>query len=910
MSYTICLTPHGSLQLKSVEVKSDSQKIIDEVWLNTLISNFEKDFALGLFALAANKTTTKLPTDFTYWRDFASLYLIELCKLPESSFSQKTGTYPAIPIPDQIKQMEMVLSAPPMMGGEYLSNQVLVTIWMYLDNQIRVTIQQSKKDLITWLDEQAPEWNQVGRVCFHLAENKRDPDYPFAFMATYAPGLSATGNVQHQPLGQALKEYAGSENKAALENLLTPIQQAATQLPFVEEMIDSGDIFYPLSWTPDEALQLLKDSETLEAAGLTVKLPNWWKKRTRPTVSVSVGNKQTKSFGMDAMLDFKVSMAIGDASLTKKEWQQILEANEKLIFIKGQWIEVDKEKLQQALDHWQEVEANSAGDGVTFLEGMRLLAGAPTQLNDNLSEDQELSWSMVNAGPWLKKTLDHLRDPTKHLLENQNGSTPTTFQGTLRPYQQIGKDWLHLLVNLGLGACLADDMGLGKTVQIISLLATIKEESKGKTPPSILVLPASLINNWKAEIETFSPTLRTLIIHPSATTKEQLKSVSHFPEKTLNTSDIILTTYGMLLRQPWLTEQQWNLAILDEAQAIKNPNSRQTKATKKLKANARIALTGTPVENNLSDLWSLFDYISPGLLGNLTKFKQFTKSLEKRQHDQFTPLRTLISPYILRRLKTDKTIITDLPDKTELKTYCTLTKQQAALYQTSVNELEKSLQDLDGIQRRGLIFSFLMRFKQICNHPDQLLGNKDYHIDNSGKLLRLKELCQEVSQRQEKVLVFTQFKEMTQPLAATLEEIFGCQGLILHGGTPVKQRQKMVKQFQDPDGPPFFVLSLKAGGTGLTLTEASHVIHFDRWWNPAVENQATDRAFRIGQKRNVLVHKFITKGTFEEKIDTLIQDKSNMANELLEGEASTLLTEMSNEELINTVSLDIDQTII
>ena len=528
---------------------------------------------------------------------------------------------------------------------------------------------------------------------------------------------------------------------------------------------------------------------------------------------------------------------------------------------------------------------------------MRLLAGAPSEVGFSEAGDQDAQWSMVQAGPWLESTLEQLRSPKVAA----GGSSQSSFQGTLRPYQQVGKNWLHLLVSLGLGGCLADDMGLGKTVQIISLLTTLKEEGTTQKPPSLLVLPASLIANWKGEIDKFSPRLSTLIIHRSFIPKEKMEEISENPREALCSKDVVLTTYGMLSRQPWLLEQDWQLAILDEAQAIKNPNSRQTKAVKKLRARSRIALTGTPVENKLVDLWSLFDYLAPGLLGSMNKFNQFTKALEKREQDQFTPLRNLISPYILRRLKTDKSIISDLPDKTEMRTYCGLSKQQVGLYQTSVEELKKSLEELDGIQRRGLILSFLMRFKQICNHPSQLLGNPDYSIEDSGKMQRLKEICEEISQRQEKVLVFTQFKEITAPLARALEGIFGRPGFTLHGGTSVKKRQEMVKEFQCPEGPPFFILSLKAGGTGLTLTAASHVIHFDRWWNPAVENQATDRAYRIGQKRNVLVHKFICKGTLEEKIDSLIEDKSSMASELLEGEASALLTEMNNEELIQTV---------
>jgi non-specific serine/threonine protein kinase len=379
------------------------------------------------------------------------------------------------------------------------------------------------------------------------------------------------------------------------------------------------------------------------------------------------------------------------------------------------------------------------------------------------------------------------------------------------------------------------------------------------------------------------------------------------PGKALAQTDVVLTTYAMLLRQKWMLDARWRLVILDEAQAIKNPSARQTRAVKELQSEARIALTGTPVENRLSDLWSMFDFLCPGLLGSAERFKKFVKGLEAREHDRYAPLRNLVGPYILRRLKTDKSIIADLPDKTEMKAFCGLTKKQAALYARSVEELARALEGLDGIKRRGLVLSYLMRFKQICNHPSQHLGDGGYEPDDSGKFDRLRGICEEIALRQEKVLVFTQFREMTEPVAAFLAGVFGRSGLILHGGTSVKKRRGLIEAFQSEQGPPFFVLSLKAGGTGLNLMAASHVVHFDRWWNPAVENQATDRAFRIGQHRNVVVHKFICRGTVEEKIDALIEEKSNLADDILKAGAESMLTEMSNEHLLQVVALDIDR---
>jgi len=362
------------------------------------------------------------------------------------------------------------------------------------------------------------------------------------------------------------------------------------------------------------------------------------------------------------------------------------------------------------------------------------------------------------------------------------------------------------------------------------------------------------------------------------------------------------------MRTPWMKKHPWRNVILDEAQAIKNPGAKQTRAVKALQARWRLALTGTPVENRLGDLWSIFDFLNPGLLGSARAFNGLCKSMAGSERG-YAPLRRLIRPYVLRRLKTDKSVIADLPEKTEVTAHCLLSKRQAALYQQSVAELGKSIEELEGMERRGMVLAFLMRFKQICNHPSQWLGDGAYEPEDSGKLGRLGELCESIAARQDKVLVFTQFREIAEPLAGYLAGVFGHNGLVLHGGTPVKKRQAMVERFQEDDRVPFMVLSLKAGGTGLNLTAASHVIHFDRWWNPAVENQATDRAFRIGQKKNVLVHKFVCRGTVEERIDELIAGKRKLEGEVLTSGAESALTEMSNEELLSMVSLDLGSAV-
>jgi non-specific serine/threonine protein kinase len=558
-------------------------------------------------------------------------------------------------------------------------------------------------------------------------------------------------------------------------------------------------------------------------------------------------------------------------------------------------VEIDQDKLSEILSKWKTISQSVKEGGVTFAEGMRWLSGIESSHAHGDTEEAQ-SYTRIISGKWLKEILESMRAPEANLKIER--VLKTNLKTELRPYQAQGVAWLNTLNQMRLGAILADDMGLGKTIQVLSLLLLKQSQAKGN--PTLLIIPASLIGNWKLEIDRFAPSLKYWIAHPSGNGTSRPSNVDF---------DVWITTYGSVARIGWLLDQNWDLIIADEAQAIKNPSAKQTKAIKALKSKHRIVLTGTPVENHLSDLWSLFDFVSPGLLGSSKDFEGFIKRKTKNSESPYASLRILVRPYILRRLKTDKNVISDLPDKIEFKIYCALSKGQVVLYQQSVESLAKDMKNVDGIQRRGIILSYLMRFKQICNHPSQFVKDGEFSSSNSGKFLRLKEICEMISEKQEKVLVFTQFKEITEPLSDFLQSIFGKRGLVLHGGTHVKNRSEIVESFQKDNGPPYFVLSLKAGGTGLNLTAASHVIHFDRWWNPAVENQATDRAFRIGQKRKVLVHKFICKGTLEEKIDALIESKQTLSKEILEGSDSALLTELPNDELLKIVALDINSAV-
>ncbi|MBE0564701.1 MAG: DEAD/DEAH box helicase, partial [Krumholzibacteria bacterium] len=824
-----------------------------------------------------------------YWRDFGGDYLARLCHQPAPD-----GGAPELPAAAPGFLAGWVDRAPPLTGGEYLGPERLAAIRQDLDSWLREAV-AAAGGFETFLAEQAPAWHRVGRVTFHLAENKTGAVHPFAFLATYTTGLGAAGRDRHVPLRQALESYAAQDDRGALVKLLTPVRAAAELLPWVRELVDSGGIYRPAAWTADQAHRLLGSLPELEQAGLIVRIPDWWHERPRAAVRVTVDRAGRGLLTAESLMELKVDVVLGGERLDAAELAALRRAGDGLVLLKGRWVEVDQQRLQEALAHWEGI-GEAAGGELSFQEAMRLLAGAAPDLRGDADQTRR-AWSEVVAGKGLRELLARLRDPS-----GEGGPhLPEHLAATLRPYQRDGVAWLHLLTGLGLGACLADDMGLGKTLQVLSLLAA--SPRRRDEPPALLVVPASLLGNWRAEAARFTPDLQLLFLHPSETPRERLDAVAAAPQAELAGYDLVVTTYGMAHRQAWLAQQNWRLAILDEAQAVKNPHTKQSRAVRSLRAGARVVLTGTPVENSLGDLWALFDFLNPGLLGSSRVFRDFVKGLEA--DGSFEPLRRLAGPYILRRLKTDPRVIADLPEKTEVVSWCTLGREQVKLYQGVVDNLARGLASTEaGIERRGLVLQALLRLKQVCNHPSQLTGDGAWDARSSGKFARLGEIAAELAARQEKALVFTQYREIIPALEDHLARIYGRPGLTLHGGTAVRRRQDLVVHFQQPDGPPFFVISLKAGGTGLNLTEACHVIHFDRWWNPAVEDQATDRAFRIGQVRNVLVHKFVTRGTVEEKIDALIRSKQELAAEVLGGDG-VRLTELPDDELLELVRLDV-----
>jgi superfamily II DNA or RNA helicase len=891
------LTPSGRIDVHPGS--PDEGPVLSTEAQRRIIDAFEVGRGHGVLHLGAGELSTDLHPTLSYWREIGKALVARVCGASDPIDPKSLVVPEAAPA----ELAAFSLAAPPMPGAELITPSLLGELWLDTGKALTTEAARFGNGVQGYLKKQSSVWNVVGRVCFHLAENKRDPSFPFAFIATYVHKVSKQAKPQHLPLGRALKDYAGARNRQKLLALLSPLSRAAEQSGLIRDLVESGDIYHPLSWTPAEAHLFLREIALYEQAGLVVRMPDWWsaRSRPRPKVSVSVGGNVPSKLGMDALLDFDVKLTLDGKKLSKKEIESLLAATEGLVLIKGKWIEVDRDKLGVVLDQWRDVQEQAQAGGVSFGEAMRMLAGA--QLDGggpDGSEDARPEWSEVIAGKWLSSRLDALRSPELR-AEVDSGAG---LHAELRPYQKLGVQWLWTLRGLQLGGCLADDMGLGKTIQVLGVLSMIRRNKEKGT--DLLVVPASLVDNWRLEIERFAPEMKVFIAHPSRIPSPELRKMR---KKAVDAHDAVITSYGTAMRTDWIKSHAWRNVILDEAQAIKNPGAKQTKAVKALDSEWRLALTGTPVENRLGDLWSIFDFLNPGLLGSAKAFNGLCKSMASGKHGGYAPLRRLVQPYVLRRLKTDKRVISDLPDKTEVNAYCLLGKRQAVLYKQSVDEMKRAIEELEGIERRGVVLAFLMRFKQICNHPSQWLGDGSYEAEDSGKFARLRELCESIAARQDKVLVFTQFREITAPLSRFLVEVFGRSGLVLHGGTPVKKRQGLVESFQEDDRLPFMVLSLKAGGTGLNLTAASHVIHFDRWWNPAVENQATDRAFRIGQKKNVLVHKFVCRGTVEERIDELIAGKQKLSDEVLSGGAESAMTEMSNEELIAMVSLDLSSAV-
>lgn len=648
--------------------------------------------------------------------------------------------------------------------------------------------------------------------------------------------------------------------------------------------------------TEDEAWMFLTDaSETLLALGVEILLPSWWQAMKNANLKVkaklkgSTANHRPSFVGLDAMLDYNWRFSMNGVELSEDEFNQLVEEKRRLVYIRGRWIKLDPGFIHQIQDLMKRAEKE--GIHVRDLIEQELLGG---DVDENADEDSHaIARVQIELNRQWKQMIKHLRDIKSIPLE----LVPESFHGELRPYQVLGMSWLLFLRKYGFGACLADDMGLGKTIQLISYLLSVKASESGG--PALIICPTSVLGNWQKEIERFAPSMNVYLHYGGNRLKEDAFA------SAVADVDVVLTSYGLShLDSDEFERVEWSTIAIDEAQNIKNANTKQSRAVRKLRGKHHIALTGTPMENRLSELWSIFDFTNHGFLGSLGQFqKNYVLPIEKEdQKGKVQELQSLIRPFLLRRTKKDEEVALNLPDKQEQKEYCPLTAEQASLYEQLVRDTFEQLETLSGFERKGLILQLLGRLKQLCNHPALYLKEEEPRdvLDRSVKMEKLAELVEAVLEQQESCLIFTQYIEMGEMIRSVLKKKFDVEAPFLNGSVAKGKRDEMIARFQEREFP-VFILSLKAGGTGLNLTAANHVIHYDRWWNPAVENQATDRAYRIGQKRFVHVHKFISTGTLEEKIDAMLEKKQSLNDQIIQSDS--WITELSTDELRELIHL-------
>lgn len=834
-----------------------------------VIKQFFEDKYLALYnlGLSGKPEKSSVAAGFLYF--VADTFFKELVKLPELEIVRENIVF----VPDDSICGKLLQAVPFVTGQEFITKEWIQNIFSKLLSVFAKEIPLYNGTVEMYFTEKNQHLRVPERIFFHLVENK-DEDYPFAFMATYAT-KKEDGNVQHVPLEYALYEYKADKEK--LLSLLSCLEKAADVSKLISEFMQSGELFHPLRITAKEAYSFLKDVAAIEDAGILCRIPNWWKKKSSTvSLSIKLGENKPSFLGLDTIISVKPEFVVDGVKLSKEDIRMLMVQTEGLAFIKGKWVEADRERIKKLIE-----DIKGLPSSLTLMEALRMELGT-----DDKNAD---TGGLITNGKWLAGLLGSLREPAK--LEK--ASVPETLNATLRPYQKDGYIWLDYMYKLGFGACLADDMGLGKTVQVLAFLEKLRNEKEDARV--LLIVPASLVENWRSEIKKFAPETSFFILHG----KSSKELEEELPD---NKAFLTITTYNMVTRIPSLCGINWECIILDEAQAIKNALTKQTKQIKMLNGRMKIAMTGTPIENDLMNLWSLYDFLNKGLMGTSKEFKSFVKGLEEHQ-ERYGKLKEMAGPFMLRRLKTDKNIISDLPGKTEITDYASLGKKQIVLYRKIVKDLESKLAGAEGIERKGLVLATITKLKQVCNHPCQYLGQDNFTETESGKLELLREICETIYEKRERVLVFTQYKEITGMLAGFLEKIFHRKGRVIHGSISTAKRGKIVEEFQSEEYIPFLVLSTRAGGTGLNLTKANHVIHFDRWWNPAVENQATDRAFRIGQVKNVIVHKFVCKGTIEEKIDELIQSKKDLAENVIGQNGENFITEFDNDTLIKMLKL-------
>jgi len=878
----VILKANGDFELDWQQTKNELDKKQNQLQ-KSIYNYFLTNKYDSLLFLGFLDESNYMSESLRFLHTIASTFIKHLIKNPELEILREN-----IIINIDIEEIKSLIARCPYLNGvEYMNFKWMNKILSELYNVFVHKISSYKGSVAKYFASYNPKLHIVGRVFFHIREGNNEQK-PFEFFATYSSIDSSTGKIKQVPLKEALIQY--KDKPKLLKELLSTVYSVATESKLINNILKDNKIFNTIELSKEEAYTFLKEIPIYEDMGILCRIPKWWINKKRSSLlEINIKKDNSSYVGFNTLVEFDISLFLGKEKIDEYTLKELINEKEGLSYINGQWVEINHKKFIMVLDAYKKAKKLAKESNISIIEALQF----QLEYKNILQLPDEFESIEITNGQWLDNIISKLSSP-KEIEEINVGKN---FNGQLRSYQKLGLNWLYFMKKLGLGACLADDMGLGKTIQIIALLNYIRETNDEKT---LLIIPASLIENWVSELNKFTPDINYYVLHSSKN-----KNVTTEDKKIISKHELFITTYAMLSKLPWLKAYMWDQLIIDEAQAIKNPTTKQTKEVKSITAAYKVALTGTPIENHLLDLWSLFDFLNKGLLGNSREFNTFIKRL-KESEDGYLRLKHVVNPFILRRLKTDENVIADLPDKVEMKSYAILSTKQAILYNELVQDIKEKLNATkDGIKRSGLILSSIIKFKQICNHPSQYMKQNNYIEKDSGKFLRLRAICETIYEKRERVLIFTQFREITTPLKEFLDEVFGHEGLVLHGGTNIAKRGDIVKKFQGHEYVPFIVISIKAGGLGLNLTAANHVIHFDRWWNPAVENQATDRAFRIGQKKNVIVHKFITTGTIEEKIDLMIEGKMKLSDEIITDNQSNQITKMSNEQLMNLFNLSL-----
>lgn len=832
-------------------------------------SAFAQSATYGLLHLLRKEGFSQLPPDLAFWREWMRSLFIH-CVL-----TQRVDPRARLEIPDTLfASWSRRARRIPQYSKLTLKGQRV--LWKAQKEWFSELMAAEGQKLVA--EFMGGEWLRIGDLYLAIRQSN-SPSYPFVLVIYYVDGLSkgetsSLSSVRGPLLGESNVPKFG-------EYIYDLLEKAAERSSTLRRLLDSQELFGPCSLIPRDAHALLLDIPALEEMGITCEVPQWWKQRKPPRLSTRayLGGKTPSGAGMGGMLDVRTTYIVDEHELSRAEWCQLVnESVNGLVRIRERWVELDRARIETAMAVWRASEKQRKRGQVPFIEAIKTL--------DSPRKSESGQGEHFVAGPWFARVRGAIR--RQEILDEF--APDRDFYGVLRPYQRAGVAWMAMLSTLGVGALLADDMGLGKTVQVIALIVGLRR--KGGVCPLLLVVPASLIGNWQEELEKFARGIHYTIAHRDFGDMEKAMS-----------SEIVLTSYATLRHRPQLRERKWDTVVIDEAQMIKNSSTKLARALKSLSSRHRVALTGTPIENHPGDLWSLMDFLNPGALGTATAFR---KQWRRAREDEVAleELRAKIQPFVLRRRKSDPEIALEMPEKVVKTAYCGLTETQAELYCQALVAGQERIKESGESGRGGVVLNLISQLKQICDHPDLYLGTGDFEPAVSDKFLRLRRIAEEIVASGEKALVFTQYATLTEPLAEFLAATFGRRGLILDGKTPVKRRAESVAEFQCEDGPPFMVLTINAGGKGLNLTEASHVIHFDLWWNPAWEDQATDRVHRIGQSRKVVVHRMVARGGIEEKIDQMIQRKRAMADKFMGADIEKSFQSMSNEELGLVLALD------